>query len=171
MVSHGGGGGGGQQVLLKKIYRPRVILTIPHPPCLSSKKERIRNIRNLINIAYILPKLAALVRSHVKDFASFARYAFHSGCNDLLDCRTNSNVEVTSTAIIKTYKSIDAETKVQHLKGIYALLAGHSIPNTDELIIGQGKTVRLCPRGIDTQPEVQRELRECLLYILDALVV
>jgi len=50
---------------------------------LSSKKERIRNIRNLINIAYILPKLAALVRSRVKDFASFARYAFHSGCNGI----------------------------------------------------------------------------------------
>ena len=91
--------------------------------------------------------------------------------NYLLDCRTNSDVEVTTTAIIKTYKSVDAETKVQHLIRIYALLARYSIPNTDELIIGQGKTVRLCPRGIDTQPEVQRELRECLVCILNALVV
>jgi len=50
---------------------------------LSFKRQHIHNIFNLINIAYILSKLVARVCFRVKDFASFARYAFHSGCNGI----------------------------------------------------------------------------------------
>jgi len=50
---------------------------------LSSKRDRIRNIRHLINIAYILPKLAALVRDPVKDFTVLQGYTFHSGYTDV----------------------------------------------------------------------------------------
>jgi hypothetical protein len=73
--------------------------------------------------------------------------------------------------IIKTFKGVDAKAKVQHLMGIYSLLSKHEIPNTDELIIGKGKKAHLGPRGIDMPPRIQRQLKECLICILEALVV
>ena len=39
--------------------------------------------RLLINIAYLLPRLVAVIRDPVKDFSVIQRYAFHFGCNDV----------------------------------------------------------------------------------------
>lgn len=50
---------------------------------LSLKRDRIRNIRLLINIAYLLPRLVAVVRDPVKDFLVIPGYTFHFGCNDV----------------------------------------------------------------------------------------
>ena len=50
---------------------------------LSLKRDRIRNVRLLINIAYLLPRLVAVVRDPVKDFSVIQRYAFHFRCNDV----------------------------------------------------------------------------------------
>ena len=50
---------------------------------LSLRRDRIRNIRLLINITYLLPRLVAVVRDPVKDFLVIPRYTFHIGCNDV----------------------------------------------------------------------------------------
>ena len=44
---------------------------------LGAKRDRIRNIRHLINIAHLLPRLVAVVRDPVKDFLVILRYTFH----------------------------------------------------------------------------------------------
>ena len=80
-------------------------------------------------------------------------------------------VEMTGTSVIKTFEHQDACAKVKHLEVIYALINTHSIPNTDELIRVKGETVYLKPRGIASRPRVENELRECLICVLNALVV
>lgn len=80
-------------------------------------------------------------------------------------------VKMTGMSVIKTFKHQDARAKVNHLEVIYALINAHSIPNTNKLITAKGETVCLNPRGIASRPRVENELRECLICVLNALVV
>ena len=80
-------------------------------------------------------------------------------------------IEITGTSVIKTFKHQNARVKVKHLEVIYALIDVHSVPNTDKLIVAKGETVCLSPRGIASCPRLENELRECLICVLEALVV
>ena len=73
--------------------------------------------------------------------------------------------------VVKTYTCLDAEEKVQYLRRVYKILADASVPNTYTLVLAKWKVVYLSPRGIAVYPEVQKELRECLICILESLVV
>jgi hypothetical protein len=61
--------------------------------------------------------------------------------------------------------------KVAHLQRIYAVLATQHIPNTDALVLSKKNTVHLGPRGFSGQPPVEKELRECVICILESLIV
>jgi len=73
--------------------------------------------------------------------------------------------------VVKTYTCPGADVKVQYLRRVYKILADASVPNTDTLALARGKVVYLSPRGIAVYPKVQKELRECLICILESLVV
>ncbi|CAA7260723.1 unnamed protein product [Cyclocybe aegerita] len=119
--------------------------------------DRIANIRHLINLSTILTHLVELVQSPVGDFEQILR--------------TNSTVEITSTLIVKTYTCKNANAKIDHLHGIYAMLDNKKVPNTDMLVFVNRNAVYLKPRGITSHPAVEKELRECLNCVLKSLMV
>ena len=85
--------------------------------------------------------------------------------------RTNSIIEITSILVIKTYTCKNAEAKVMFLRGIYEVIATKNIPNTDALVFAHKNVVHLSPRGIAGQPLVEKELRECVICVLESLIV
>ncbi|KAF8695002.1 hypothetical protein AX14_001918 [Amanita brunnescens Koide BX004] len=121
------------------------------------RKSRIANIRYLINLSSLFPVLASLVPFSVSEF-------------EVID-KMHSTVELTATSVIKTFKHHSAWTKVKHLETIYNLIEIHSIPNTDTLVMTKGGMVCLSPRGIASRPRHEKKLRECLICVLEALVV
>ncbi|KDR72787.1 hypothetical protein GALMADRAFT_252049 [Galerina marginata CBS 339.88] len=121
------------------------------------KKDRIANIRHLINLSTILPQLTELVRFPVDDFERFERQ--------------NCTVEITNTVVIKTYTCENAEAKVGLLRRIYEVIARSRIPNTDALVFAHKNVAHLSPRGFAGQPMVEKELRECVTCILESLIV
>jgi len=68
----------------------------------------------------------------------------------------NTVVEVTSSAIIKIFQGVDAVSEVQHLRGLYSLLSGNQIPNTDELTLAKEETVYLGPRAPHRPTTIER---------------
>ena len=85
--------------------------------------------------------------------------------------RTNSIIEITSTRVIKTYTCENPGAKVTFLRGIYEVIATKNIPNTDALVFAHKNVVHLSPRGIAGQPLVEKELRECVICVLESLIV
>ena len=71
-------------------------------------------------------------------------------------------VKITGSSVVKTFK---------YLEAIYKLIETHSIPNTDKFVKAKDETVWLSPRGNVYRPHVEKEVRECLVCILEALVV
>ena len=69
------------------------------------------------------------------------------------------------------YTCDDAEARVQHLENIYASLRHKGVPNTDRIMSAKGKKVYLVPRGIPVPPKTQADLRNCVVCVLEALVV
>ena len=85
--------------------------------------------------------------------------------------RTNSILEITSTLVIKTYTCENSEAKVTFLRGIYEVIVTHNIPNTDALVFAHKNVLHLSPRGIAGQPLDEKELRECVICVLESLIV
>jgi hypothetical protein len=85
--------------------------------------------------------------------------------------RNFSTVEITASCIVKTYTCNDAEARIRHLENIYTLLRTRNVPNTDRIILAKGKALYLAPRGISVPPKIQVELRECVICVLEAMVV
>ncbi|KAF8878908.1 hypothetical protein CPB84DRAFT_1793794 [Gymnopilus junonius] len=124
---------------------------------LRSRTQRIATIRRILNMAPLLCELAALVRNPIGEFKVFERL--------------NGTIELTSTVVIKCYTDVDAEKRVEDLRRSYNILARWSVPHTDRVIYAQGTTVHLSPRGLASSPETEAELRQCLLCVLESLVI
>ncbi|KAF8512677.1 hypothetical protein BU17DRAFT_53952, partial [Hysterangium stoloniferum] len=121
------------------------------------RRERIANIRWLINLSALLKPLSDLVQSASGEFQPMQG--------------NFSTVEITTSCIVKTYTCHDAEVRVQHLENIYASLRHRNVPNTDYIILIKGKSLYLAPRGIPVPPKIQVDLRKCVVCVLEALVV
>ncbi|KAF8508733.1 hypothetical protein BU17DRAFT_70732 [Hysterangium stoloniferum] len=85
------------------------------------RRERIANIRRLINLSTLLRPLSDLVQSASGEFQPIQR--------------NFSTVEITTSCIVKTYTCHDAEARVQHLENIYASLCHRNVPNADYIIL------------------------------------
>ncbi|KAI6145599.1 hypothetical protein BKA82DRAFT_995780 [Pisolithus tinctorius] len=151
----------GTEMTLTAIIAPRApenkirlhdIITVD----LKYTRDRIANIRHLINLSSVLLLLGNLVSSPVDDFTVLPG--------------TESTVMFNPTEVVKIYQRKDAEEKVNHLEKIYGILKDKSIPNTDMLVRAQTDAVVLVPRGTPQEPGTENELRECLVCVLDALV-
>ncbi|KAF8572904.1 hypothetical protein K439DRAFT_1643341 [Ramaria rubella] len=121
------------------------------------RRDRIINIRRLINLTTLLKPLSDIVQSASGEFQPMKR--------------NFSTVEITASCIVKTYTCSDADARIKHLDAIYASLQEWGVPNTDRIIYAKGEAVYLAPRGILVPPKTQVDLRECVICILDALVV
>jgi hypothetical protein len=89
----------------------------------------------------------------------------------LVSVRDFSIVEVTANCVVKTYICDDAQARVEHLKSIYASLRDRNVPNTDYILLAKDKEIYLAPRGIPVPPKNQAELRDCVICVLETLVV
>jgi hypothetical protein len=85
--------------------------------------------------------------------------------------RPNSIIEITNTIVIKTYLCENPRVKIADLQRIYQVLATWNIPHTDVLVTTKKNRIHLRPRGIAEKPSVEKELRECVICILEALLV
>jgi hypothetical protein len=88
-----------------------------------------------------------------------------------MSVRNFSTVEITASCIVKTYTCDDAEARVRHLNNIYASLGHRNVPNTDRIVLAKDKALYLAPRGIRVLPKNQMDLRECVVCVLETLVV
>jgi hypothetical protein len=88
-----------------------------------------------------------------------------------MSVRNLGTVEITASCIIKKYTCNDAEARVLRLQSIYTLLKNRDVPNTDHILNVTNNIVYLAPRGIPVTPKIQMELRECVLCVLQTLVV
>ncbi|KAF8576604.1 hypothetical protein K439DRAFT_646707 [Ramaria rubella] len=100
------------------------------------RRDRIINIRRLINLSTLLKPLSDLVQSASGEFQPMER--------------NFSTVEITASCIVKTYTCSDAEARIKHL---------------------EGRALYFAPRGIPVPPKNQADLQDCVICILDALVV
>ncbi|KAI6045162.1 hypothetical protein EDC04DRAFT_2889346 [Pisolithus marmoratus] len=87
---------------------------------LKLRKDRIANVRHLINLSPLLPLLANLAPSRLDDFHNI--------------WRPNSTIRLDPVQVIKSFHGELAEQKVQHLERVYEILEQKSIPNTDKLV-------------------------------------
>ncbi|CAG8665089.1 2607_t:CDS:2, partial [Ambispora leptoticha] len=83
---------------------------------LSLRKERIRNLRILINLCSIIEPI-----------------------NDVIGWRETAEesktICITGTSIKKTYHGPDGEQRIQKLRNIYNILRSEHVPNVDDLIL------------------------------------
>ncbi|GJJ15907.1 hypothetical protein Clacol_010185 [Clathrus columnatus] len=146
-------------VALAAISRPppdktqAVVYDIAHAD-LGLQKERILNLRRLINLAGILHMLADIVRYRDAEFEALER--------------DNSTVEIVSYAVIKTYRDTK---RVEHPRNVYVLLEEKKVPNTDRPLLTEGGRIILSPRGISQVPKMQRELLGAVACVLETLEV
>ncbi|KAF9480017.1 hypothetical protein BDN70DRAFT_833598 [Pholiota conissans] len=124
---------------------------------LKLRRNRIANLRHIINLSNILSQLADIVQVSADDFQTFEG--------------SNSTVEIAGFRIIKTYTCKNAEDKIEHVKRIYEALALWKVPNTDMLVHINKNVTHFMPRGIAGQPTSEKELRECIACILESLDV
>ncbi|THU97186.1 hypothetical protein K435DRAFT_857810 [Dendrothele bispora CBS 962.96] len=121
------------------------------------RRDRIRNICRLINLAGLVRALANLVRPSCAEFVKRER--------------ENSTVEIAGRCVIKRYTGLDKHSRVSHLCNIYALLKEMCVPHVDSLFRSYGTTLVLSPRGIPDEPKTEGELLEALICVLEALEV
>lgn len=125
------------------------------PANLSLRKDRIKNICRLINVARLLQTLADLDQTPDAEFRVFERD----------DC----TVEITGRNIVKSYTSVDRFQRVENLQNVYHLLRIKKVPRTDKLVYFSNTTVILSPRGTANMPKTEEELLEALICVLEAL--
>ncbi|KAF8586390.1 hypothetical protein K439DRAFT_964937 [Ramaria rubella] len=94
------------------------------------RRDRIINIRQLINLSTLLKPLSDLVQAASGEFQPMER--------------NFSTVEITASCIVKTYTCSDAEARIKHLEAIYASLRHRHVPNTDHIILAKGGSARVC---------------------------
>ncbi|KAF8508186.1 hypothetical protein BU17DRAFT_56879 [Hysterangium stoloniferum] len=118
------------------------------------RRDRIKNIRRLINLSGLLQSLADLVQPADAEF-------------EVLE-RDNCTVEIAGGHVIKVFTSPE---RVTHLRNIYSLLGSKNIPHVDSLVHHFDTTVVLSPRGIAEPPKTEKELLAALICVLEALEV
>jgi len=121
------------------------------------RRERIKNMRRLINLSPLLKPLSDILQRASGEYQPIQR--------------DRSTIERVASCIAKTYTTRDALARVKHLENIYISLAHRHVPNTDRIVHITGKTVYLAPRGLQDPPKVQAKVQECLVCVLEALIV
>ncbi|KAJ3742410.1 hypothetical protein DFH05DRAFT_1544458 [Lentinula detonsa] len=117
---------------------------------------RILNLRRMINMSFILPRLAAMVHQASPSFQMLMR--------------PNCYISFPKAKLVmKTYTCADGLDRVRHLSWVYRTLKEANVPNTDSLITFKGGNVFLEPVGRAAPPNTVGQLRECILCVLDAL--
>lgn len=125
---------------------------------LSLRRDRIKNICRLINIAGILQHLADLVRPLDAEF-------------EVLE-REHSTVEIVCHYVIKASTGPDKMERAAKLRNTYHLLANKNVPHVDYVLHEYDTTLVLQPRGISKPPETEGDLLaalECVLEMLEVL--
>ncbi|KAF9530554.1 hypothetical protein CPB83DRAFT_892527 [Crepidotus variabilis] len=89
----------------------------------------------------------------------------------ILEPRPDCIIEILGSNIKKTYTCDDAVQKIQHLRTIYNALIDDQVPITDSLVHIEESTVLLKPTGIDTPAGSRRQLKDCIVCVLQALIV
>ncbi|KAG9294512.1 hypothetical protein G9A89_008622 [Geosiphon pyriformis] len=121
---------------------------------LSLRKERIRNLRILINLCTIIELVQdVIVWRETTEFVPIER------CVEEF-----------------TYHGPDGEQCTQKLRNIYNMLKNEHVPNVDNLILSytdndHGCVAYLAPKGMSVRPNTQKELLEAIICVLEALSV
>ncbi|KAJ3782219.1 hypothetical protein GGU10DRAFT_436776 [Lentinula aff. detonsa] len=118
--------------------------------------HRILNLRRMINISFILPRLATMVHQASPGLQMLER--------------PNCYISFPNAKLVmKTYTCADGLDRVRHLSWVYRTLKEANVPNTDSLVSSKRNVVFLEPVGLAMPPNTVGQLRECILCILDAL--
>jgi len=96
---------------------------------------------------------------------------FVSSLPSLMPYRPNCIIDLSGNRVNKEYTCADARARVAHLKVIYGLLHTKKVPHTDELKYAHSTSVILSPRGVEREPEDDKDLRNVISYIVEALKV
>lgn len=141
---------------------------------LSLRRDRIKNICRLINIAGILQQLADLVRPLDAEFEVLERFSLSivqvfPNLFTYICYRQHSTVEIAGHYIVKTSIGPDRVERTARLKNTYHLLAQKNVPHVDSILHEHGATLVLQPRGISKPPETEDELLAALVCVLEAL--
>ncbi|KAF9059376.1 hypothetical protein BDP27DRAFT_1341538 [Rhodocollybia butyracea] len=125
--------------------------------------DRIFNLRRLINMSFVLRRLAEMVQQFSPEYATIERF--------------DSIISFVRPKLVKkVYRCSDGlapiggSTRVEHLKTIYQLLKEADVPNTDSLVSAKDNVVYLQPIGLAVAPSDIGQLKDCILCILDALI-
>ncbi|KAJ7220758.1 hypothetical protein GGX14DRAFT_431977 [Mycena pura] len=128
---------------------------------LRRRKDRIKHMVALINMAPLLRHLADLVPAVDAEFTEIER----STCV----------VEILGPVVLKTFTgSLDIrQTRMDHLDKIYIILGQKSVPHTDKLLhfIPDEHKVILHPRGDARGPKTEDELLDAVICVLEMLEV
>jgi len=85
--------------------------------------------------------------------------------------RPNCTIEFSQDKIFKNYTCEDGIDRVRHLKDIYAILVSKDVPHIDRLMKARHTSVMLTPRGIEKQPNDDKELLDATISVLETLKV
>lgn len=72
---------------------------------------------------------------------------------------------------MKTYTCGDGIARIQHIRSVYQRPKEAGVPNTDSLVAAKDNSIFLEPIGLAIHPQTPGQLKECILCILDALIV
>ncbi|KAN0080641.1 hypothetical protein V8E54_003845 [Elaphomyces granulatus] len=121
------------------------------------RRDRIRNMRRLINISGLFQVLSDIVRPPDAEFVKLGR--------------DNSTVEIAGRCIVKVYTSKDKYERLAYLQKVYNLLEDKAVPNVDTLVHISDTTIVLSPRGVAQLPRTEEELISAVICVLQALNV
>ena len=144
---------------------------------LTFRRDRIRNIRHLINLARLFPTLADMVQAPRAEFEPhdmhvFTSHHMHPQSDGLFfHIRGGCTIELAGRHVIKAYQYPGAQERVAKLVNTYELLRTKGVPNTDRLECSSEKKMILSPRGIDYIPKTEQELLDAVVCVLEALEV
>ena len=120
------------------------------------KKDRILNIRRLINLSPICKILSDMVRPAESEFEKLERQY--------------CTVEIAGHRIVKEFTTPDSRERLDRLCRVYNLLKEKEVPHTDWLVHHkEPATAVLAPRGITRLPQTEDELISALICVLECL--